>query len=298
MGAKIETDMRKDLFDHLQEQSYSYFDNTKIGQIMARITSDLFDITEFAHHCPEEYFIAALKISIAFAILAQTDLTLTLIIFSLIPVMLICAMSFNDKMRQAFKRSRNQIGELNAQVEDSLLGVRVVKSFANEGVEREKFRKGNEGFLKIKREAYRYMAGFHSTIRFFDGVMYIAVVVIGAIFMVYGRIGAPDLVAYLLYVSMLLASVRRIVEFTEQFQRGMTGIERFLEIMDSPIEVEDAEDAVPLPPVKGEIRFDKVSFRYSDNNKNVLSNIDLTVAAGEHVALVGRRAAGRPPCAT
>jgi ATP-binding cassette subfamily B protein len=293
MGAKIETDMRKDLFDHLQEQSYSYFDNTKIGQIMARITSDLFDITEFAHHCPEEYFIAALKISIAFAILAQTDLTLTLIIFSLIPVMLICAMSFNDKMRQAFKRSRNQIGELNAQVEDSLLGVRVVKSFANEGVEREKFRKGNEGFLKIKREAYRYMAGFHSTIRFFDGVMYIAVVVIGAIFMVYGRIGAPDLVAYLLYVSMLLASVRRIVEFTEQFQRGMTGIERFLEIMDSPIEVEDAEDAVPLPPVKGEIRFDKVSFRYSDNNKNVLSNIDLTVAAGEHVALVGPSGSGK-----
>ncbi len=293
MGARIETDMRKDLFAHLQELSYSYYDNTKIGQIMARITSDLFDITEFAHHCPEEYFIAALKIGVAFSILAQTDMVLTLIIFSLIPVMLVCAMSFNKKMRSAFKRSRNQIGDLNSQVEDSLLGVRVVKSFANEGVEEEKFRKGNEGFLNIKKEAYRYMAGFHSTIRLFDGIMYIVVVVVGAIFMVYGRIGAPDLVAYLLYVSMLLTSIRRIVEFTEQFQRGMTGIERFIEIMDAPVEVDDAEDAVPLADVKGEIRFDKVSFRYSDNNKNVLSNIDLTVKAGENVALVGPSGSGK-----
>ncbi|GAB1477159.1 ABC transporter ATP-binding protein [Bacillota bacterium] len=293
MGAKIETDMRKDLFAHLQELSYSYYDNTKIGQIMARITSDLFDITEFAHHCPEEYFIAALKIGVAFGILAQTDIGLTLIIFSLIPLMLVSAMSFNKKMRNAFKRSRNQIGELNAQVEDSLLGVRVVKSFANEGIEEEKFRRGNEGFLNIKKEAYRYMAGFHSTIRFFDGVMYIVVVVVGAIFMVYGRIGAPDLVAYLLYVSMLLASIRRIVEFTEQFQRGMTGIERFIEIMDAPIEVDDTEAAVPLGEVKGEIKFDKVSFRYSDNNKNVLSNIDLTVKAGENVALVGPSGSGK-----
>ncbi len=293
MGARIETDMRKDLFAHLQELSYSYYDNTKIGQIMARITSDLFDITEFAHHCPEEYFIAALKIGVAFGILAQTDLGLTLIIFSLIPIMLIAAMSFNKKMRNAFKKSRNQIGELNSQVEDSLLGVRVVKSFANEGVEEEKFRKGNEGFLNIKKEAYRYMAGFHSTIRFFDGVMYIVVVIVGAIFMVHGRIGAPDLVAYLLYVSMLLTSIRRIVEFTEQFQRGMTGIERFIEIMDAPVEVDDEEGAVPLTDIKGEIRFDQVSFRYSDNNKNVLSNIDLTVKSGENVALVGPSGSGK-----
>lgn len=293
MGAKIETDMRKDLFAHLQELSYSYYDNTKIGQIMARITSDLFDVTEFAHHCPEEYFIAALKICVAFGILAQADLGLTLIIFSLIPIMLICSMSFNKKMRKAFKRSRNQIGELNAQVEDSLLGVRVVKSFANEGVEEEKFRRGNEGFLNIKKEAYKYMAGFQSTIRFFDGIMYIAVVVVGAIFMVKGRIGAPDLVAYLLYVTMLLNSIRRIVEFTEQFQRGMTGIERFIEIMDAPIEVDDSLEAVPIGEVSGEIKFDKVSFRYSDNNKNVLSNIDLTVKAGENVALVGPSGSGK-----
>ncbi len=293
MGARIETDMRKDLFAHLQELSYSYYDNTKIGQIMARITSDLFDITEFAHHCPEEYFIAALKIGVAFGILAQTDIVLTLIIFSLIPIMLICAMSFNKKMRSAFKKSRNQIGELNARVEDSLLGVRVVKSFANESVEQEKFREGNEGFLSIKKEAYRYMAGFQSTIRLFDGIMYIVVVIVGAIFMVNGRIGAPDLVAYLLYVTMLLTSIRRIVEFTEQFQRGMTGIERFIEVMDAPVEVDDVEGAEPIGKVKGEIRFDKVSFRYSDNNKNVLSNIDLTVQAGENVALVGPSGSGK-----
>ncbi|MDD2215819.1 MAG: ABC transporter ATP-binding protein [Eubacteriales bacterium] len=293
MGAKIETDMRKDLFAHLQDLSYSYYDNMKIGQIMARITSDLFDVTEFAHHCPEECFIAALKIGVAFGILANTDIGLTLIIFSLIPIMLVSALSFNTKMRRAFKKSRNQIGELNAQVEDSLLGVRVVKSFANEDVEEEKFRKGNEGFLKIKKEAYRYMAGFHSTIRFFDGLMYIAVVIVGAIFMVYGRISPSDLIVYLLYISMLLTSIRRIVEFTEQFQRGMTGIERFFEIMDTPVEINDAKDAVPLGEVIGEIRFDNVSFRYSDNNKNVLSNIDLLVKAGENVALVGPSGSGK-----
>jgi ATP-binding cassette, subfamily B, bacterial len=293
MGAKIETDMRKDLFSHLQNLSYSYYDNTKIGQIMARITSDLFDVTEFAHHGPEEYFIAALKIGVAFGILANTDIVLTLIIFSLIPIMLVSSMSFNSKMRRAFKKSRNQIGELNAQVEDSLLGVRVVKSFANEDVEEEKFRKGNEGFLNIKKEAYRYMAGFHSTIRLIDGIMYIVVVIVGAIFMVYGRITPPDFVAYLLYVSLLLTSIRRIVEFTEQFQRGMTGIERFIEIMDAPVEIDDAEDALPLGEVKGEIRFDHVNFKYSDNNKNVLSNIDLLVKAGENVALVGPSGSGK-----
>ncbi|NLP31074.1 MAG: ABC transporter ATP-binding protein [Clostridiales bacterium] len=293
MGAKIETDMRRDLFSHLQDLSYSYYDNTKIGQIMARITSDLFDVTEFSHHCPEEYFIAVLKISISFVILANTDLALTLIIFSLIPIMLICSMSFSKKMRGAFKKSRYQIGEINAQVEDSLLGVRVVKSYANEEIEEEKFRRGNERFLNIKDEAYRYMAGFQSTIRLFDGIMYIAVVIAGAIFMIYGRINPADLVAYLLYVTMLLNSIRRIVEFTEQFQRGMTGIERFIEIMDTDVEIIDSEDAVPLENVQGEIRFDNVSFKYSDNNKNVLSDIDLTVKAGENVALVGPSGSGK-----
>lgn len=293
MGARIETDMRSDFFVHLQELSYSFYDNTKIGQLMARITSDLFDVTEFAHHCPEEYFIAALKIAVSFGILAQTNLLLTLIIFAILPAMLACAMFFNNKMRAAFKKSRNQIGELNAQVEDSLLGVRVVKSFANEDVEEKKFEEGNNGFLEIKREQYRYMAGFQSSTRLFDGIMYIAVVVVGALFMIDGKITPADLVAYLLYVTMLLNAIRRIVEFTEQFQRGMTGIERFIEIMDVPVEVDDKEDAYELAPVSGDIIFEDVSFEYEEGKGHVLSHINLHVQPGENVALVGPSGSGK-----
>lgn len=293
MGAKIETDMRKDLFQHLQDLSYSFYSNTKVGQLMARITSDLFDITEFAHHCPEEYFIAALKIVVSFCILSSVNVWLTLIIFAIIPIMVFCAMKFNNKMRTAFKKSRNQLGEINAQVEDSLLGVRVVKSFANEEIEGEKFREGNEGFLDVKKEAYKYMAGFQSTTRLFDGIMYIAVVVAGSLFMMKGIITPPDLMAYLLYVVMLLASVRRIVEFTEQFQRGMTGIERFIEVMDEELEIKDAPDAVEMESVKGEITFERASFHYSDSDENVLAQIDLKIKAGENVALVGPSGAGK-----
>ncbi len=293
MGARIETDMRRDLFSHLQDLSYSFYSNTKVGQLMARITSDLFDVTEFAHHCPEEYFIAALKILVSFCILSAVNLWLTLIIFAIIPVMIFCAMHFNHKMRTAFKKSRNQLGEINAQVEDSLLGVRVVKSFANEEIEEEKFQQGNEGFLRVKKEAYRYMAGFQSTTRFFDGIMYIAVVVAGSFFMMRGIITPSDLMAYLLYVVMLLASVRRIVEFTEQFQRGMTGIERFIEVMDEDVEIKDAPCAEVLERVEGEIIFEKAGFHYSDSDENVLSEIDLRIRAGENVALVGPSGAGK-----
>lgn len=293
MGAKIETDMRRDLFSHLQKLSYSYYDNTKIGQLMARITSDLFDITEFAHHCPEEYFIGALKIGVAFVILSTMNVWLTLIIFAIIPVMLISSMTFNQKMRKAFKKSRNQIGEINAQVEDSLLGMRVVKSFANERMEENKFNQGNSDFLNIKKEAYGYMAGFQGTVRLFDGIMYITVVVVGAMFMIKGKITAADLVAYLLYVTTLLASVRRIVEFTEQFQRGITGVERFFEVLDSPVEIKDEDNATPISKVKGDIRFEKVSFKYSDDKDHVLSNINLHVKPGGNVALVGPSGGGK-----
>lgn len=293
MGARIETDMRRDLFAHLQKLSYSYYDNTKIGQIMARITSDLFDVTEFAHHCPEEFFIAAIKIIASFAILGGVNIRLALIIFSIIPIMLVCSRFFNKRMRRTFKESRVQIGELNAQVEDSLLGVRVVKSFANEPIEKEKFGKGNQAFLKIKKRMYHYMAGFHSTTRMFDGVMYIAVVVAGSLFMINGEITPADLTAYLLYVTTLLTSVRRIVEFTEQFQRGMTGIERFVEVMDAPVEIENAPDAKELKNVIGDICFDDVSFRYTDENGDVLHHINLHVSPGENVALVGPSGGGK-----
>ncbi|MCI8647433.1 MAG: ABC transporter ATP-binding protein [Firmicutes bacterium] len=293
MGARIETDMRKDLFEHLQDLSWSFYSNTKVGQLMARITSDLFDVTEFAHHCPEEYYIAAVKILVSFSILSSVNVWLTLLVFAIIPIMIFFAMKFNNKMRTAFKKSRNQLGEINAQVEDSLLGVRVVKSFANEEVEEEKFKEGNEGFLSVKKETYRYMAGFQSTTRFFDGAMYITVVVAGSLFMMKGIITPPDLMAYLLYVVMLLASVRRIVEFTEQFQRGMTGIERFIEVMDEDAEIKDRPDAEELTDVKGEIIFEHASFHYADSEEDVLTQINLKIQAGENVALVGPSGAGK-----
>jgi len=293
MGSRIETDMRRDLFGHLQQLSFSYYSNTKVGQIMARITGDLFEVTEFAHHCPEEFFIAAIKIVVAFIILSGYNLLLTLMVFILLPLMLLATRVFNKRMRKAFMDSRHQVGELNAQVEDSLLGIRVVKSFANESMEEEKFKEGNQLFLQTKRVAYKAMAGFHTTTRVFDGLMYILVVVVGALFIINGQIKAGDYVAYLLYVSMLLTSIRRIVEFTEQFQRGMTGIERYCQIMDAPNEITDAKDAKELQNVKGGIGFENVSFGYADDGKQVLANLNLNVKAGENVALVGPSGSGK-----
>lgn len=293
MGAKIETDMRRDLFSHLQKLSFSYYSNVKIGQLMARITSDLFEITEFAHHCPEEFFIAGIKITAAFIILGFINLPLTLIIFSILPVMLVCSTLFNKKMRATFKNSRNQIGELNARVEDSLLGIRVVKSFANEGMEKEKFEAGNAEFLEIKKTNYFYMGGFQSTTRFFDGVMYLAVIVAGALFILYGQISSADFIAYLLYVTTLLTSIRRIVEFTEQFQRGMTGIERFIEVMDVPVDIKDAPNAAICRDIKGDIEFENVSFSYDDNTTKVLNGISFKATHGKSIAIVGPSGSGK-----
>ena len=293
MGTKIETDMRRDMFSHLQRLSFSFYDNTKVGSIMSRITSDLFDVTEFAHHCPEEFLIAGIKIIASFIILCGVNIPLTLIIFSIIPPMLIVLRYFNRKMKAGFRESRKSVAELNSCVEDSLLGIRVVKSFANEPIEEEKFEEGNQGFLKIKSKVYKYMGGFHSCTRLFDGIMYITVVVAGALFMIKGSIDAADFVAYLLYVSTLLTSIRRIVEFAEQFQRGMTGIERFTEIMDCVPDIEDSPSATPLKEVKGEINFEDVTFRYSEDTRKVLTHINLNIGVGENVALVGPSGGGK-----
>lgn len=293
MGAAIETDMRQDAFAHLQKLSDNYFNNTKVGQIMSRITSDLFDVTEFAHHCPEEFFIAFLKTVVSFVILSRINLLLTVIIYVLIPVMAVSCTYFNLQVRKAFKTQRNHIGELNARIEDSLLGNKVVRAFANEALELEKFQKDNLEFLKIKRKTYFYMAAFQDTIRMFDGLMYVVVIMAGGIFLVKGLIEPADLVAYTLYVTTLLATIRRIIEFAEQFQRGMTGIERFAELMDAEIDIFDEEGAVPLSQVNGEITFRHVSFEYPDDHTPVLSDINLTIRPGEKVALVGPSGGGK-----
>ena len=293
MGSRIESDLRRDLFSHYQELSNDFYDNTKIGQLMSRITTDLNDITEFAHHMPEELLIVVLKVVVTFVILCGSSVLLTVIIFAVLPLMVYFSNKFAKKMRASFKASRHELGELNSQVEDSLSGIRVVKSFANEDLEKEKFAERNGIFLKIKKGMYHNMAGFHSVTRLFDGVMYILVVVLGAVFMIHGRISAPDFVAYLLYVQTLLTSIRRFVEFTEQLQRGMTSFERFDEVMHEPVTIQEKPDALELDGVRGEIEFDDVSFAYESTREQVLTNISLTVRPGESVALVGPSGSGK-----
>ncbi len=293
MGAKIETDMRHDFFSHLQKLSFSYYDDAKVGTLMSRITNDLFDVTEFAHHCPEEFFIAGIKIICSFIILSTINLPLTIIMFAALPPMVVILAFFQRRMKSGFRESRKQIGELNSQVEDSLLGIHVVKSFAKEEYEQHKFDNGNKKFLKVKSKVYNYMGGFQSCTRLFDGVMYILVVAVGAFFLKGGQINAGDYVAYLLFVSTLMTSVRRIVEFSEQFQRGMTGIERFNEILEIEPEITDPPKAEKLTDVKGEISFNNVSFHYNGDIRNVLSHLSLTVKPGESVALVGPSGGGK-----
>jgi len=293
MGAKIETSMRQDAYEHLHKLSNTYFNNTKVGQIMGRITNDLFDVTEFAHHFPEEFFIAALKAGVSFVILLNTNVTLTAIIFIIIPIMIITSIILNRRMRTAFSKQRNQIGELNARIEDSLLGQKVVKAFTNEEMETQKFGEDNSRFLEIKEETYRYMAAFHTTTRIFDGIMYLAVVIAGGIFMIKGLILPGDLVAYMLYVSTLIATIRRIIEFAEQFQRGMTGIERFLQIMDADVEIFDLPDAIEMKEPDGDIEFKNVSFTYTDDKNTIFEHLNLHIRPGERVAIVGPSGGGK-----
>ena len=293
MGARLETDMRRDAYAHLQCLSDKYYKNTKVGQIMGRITNDLFDVTEFSHHCPEEFFIAGVKVLVAFVLLGTINLPLTVIIFAIIPVMLFVCIKVNHWQRRAFRKQRVQIGELNARIEDSLLGQRVVKAFANEPIEIEKFEKDNQKFLDIKKETYRYMGIFKVVTLVFEGIMYLAVILAGGLFLYHRQITPPDLVVYVLYVNMLIASIRRIVEFTEQFQRGMTGIERFLQIMDADVDIFSFDGAVEMKDPKGEILFKDVSFEYTDDHTEVLHHLDLSIHPGEKVALVGPSGGGK-----
>ena len=293
MGVHIETDMRRDAFDHLLRLDHTYYNNTKVGQIMGRITNDLFDVTEFAHHCPEEFFIAGIKIAASFVILCQSSVLLTLVVFACVPLMGVVSVKLNQKLRARFREQRFQIGELNATIEDSLLGQRVVKAFAAEDLEREKFEQGNRAFEEIKTKGYYAMAAFNTSTRLFDGLMYLVVILAGGLFLVYGTITPGDLVAYVLYVSTLIATIRRIVEFAEQFQRGMTGIERFAEIMDTPIAIADAPDARELQVTQGGIELRDVSFEYPDDHNKVLRHVKLTIHPGESLALVGPSGGGK-----
>ena len=293
MGSRMETDMRHDLFHHLQQLSFSYYSETKVGQIMARITSDLFEVTEFAHHCPEEFFIAGIKIVVSFVVLLGMNIPLTLMMFAVLPFMLVFAKHYNEKFRSTFRERNRQVGEINAQVEDSLLGIRVVKSFANEALEEEKFAEGNQRFLKLKALSYKYMAEFGTSTRVFDGLMYIIIVVAGTLFIKGGTLTAAEFTAYLLYANVLLNAIRRLVEFIEQFQRGMTGIERFFEIMDAPEEIKDLEDAREMKSVKGDVTFDNVGFHYADDSAEVLHHLNLQVRSGQSIALVGPSGSGK-----
>ena len=294
MGARIETDMRRDLFDHLERLSFAYYNNTKIGQLMARLTSDLFDIAEFAHHCPEEFFIAGVKIVVSFVILLNMNIGLTLLVFALVPLMIVLLRHFNQRMRAAFKECRHEVGEMNARIEDSLLGVRVVQSFANEPLEQDKFNANNQNILSAKIRQYIAMAGFGSVTRTFEGVMYILVVVAGAILLAQHKLIAGDYVAYILFIGTLLTSIRRIVDYMEQFQRGLTGLERFTEIMEVEPDVQDSPDAVPLENVHGDVAFEDVSFHYSDDKSHeVLTHINESIKSGTSVAIVGPSGSGK-----
>lgn len=293
MGARIETDMRRDLYAHLQGLSDTFYNETKVGVIMSRITNDLFDITEFAHHCPEEYFIGAIKILVSLIILLKINVKMTLLIYLMIPLMIYFSGHYRNKMRRAQKDQRVHIGHLNSSIEDSLLGIKVVKSFANEDVEREKFTEENNKFLGIKKRYYRSMAGFNTINRIFDGLMYLILITSGGYFLMKGEIGPEDLIVYVMFIQSLLATVRRIIEFTEQFQKGMTGIERFAEIMAIEPDIKDKEDALEIKNIRGEISFENVDFSYGKGEGKVLNNFSVDITPGEKLAIVGPSGAGK-----
>lgn len=293
MGAKIETDMRFDMYKHLQTLSDNFYNETKVGQIMSRMTNDLFDITEFSHHCPEEYFIGFIKICISFVILLNINVPLTLAVYIMIPVMFISTSKFKNSMRRAQKKQRVHVGDLNSSIEDSILGIKVVKSFANEDIELEKFERDNNKFLSIKELFYKSMAGFNTVNRSIDGLMYFIIIVFGGYQMMNGRLEPGDMLAYIMYVTTLLTTVKRIVEFTEQFQKGMTGIERFNEIMSIEAEIVDSPHAIDLTDVRGDIEFKNVSFRYNKKLDYVLENFNLDIKAGKNIALVGPSGGGK-----
>lgn len=293
MGTKIENSMREDMFDHLQILSFSFFDNTKVGQLMSRLTSDLFDVAEWSHHFPEMVFMTVIKLIASFFIFVTMDWRLAVAVLVMTPFMVILTKRSRTRMRETFSQGRHQVGEINARIEDSLLGVRVVRSFTNEKTEKDKFAAGNNEYVKVRNKSHKYMSSFHATVALIDGVMYISVVGVGAYFMHLGITSPGDFAASLLLVSTLLSSIRSIVDFSEQFSRGITGIERFAQIMDEEPEITDSPNAVEVKDVKGDIEFRNVSFKYEKTEKEILTSLSLKIPQGSNVALVGPSGGGK-----
>lgn len=293
MGAKMEFNMRKEIFSHYQKLSFSFYDNEKVGQLMSRITSDLFDITELFHHGPEDIVISIIKIIGSFIILSFINVKLALIALCTIPIMAVYAFILNKKMKKAFKNNRAKLADINAQIEDNLSGIRVVKSFANEAIEEEKFDEGNKNFLKGKRNSYRYMATYNSGLSVLINMITVVVVTAGAVAITKNEITIADLLAFTLYVSNFIEPVNKLINFTEQFQNGISGYERFIEIMAIMPDISD-ENAVYAPETfKGSVQFKNVSFKYEESKEMVLKDVNLSVNAGEYVALVGFSGAGK-----
>lgn len=293
MGAKIEYNMRAEIFGHFQKLSFTFYDNQKVGQLMSRITTDLFDITELMHHGPENIILSVIKIAGAFVILVNISPILALAAFAVLPFMFAYAYWLNGKMRRAFRQNRVKIAEINAQIEDNLAGIRVVKSFANEKIEKEKFKLGNAGFLSAKKNSYHYMGSFQAGLGAFTTLIQVNVILAGTLLIVNGSIDVSDLVTFVLYISVFTDPVRTLIDFTEQFQNGYSGFERFCEIMSIEPDIRDSEDATELCDVKGDISFENVSFQYEENSEQVLSHINLNVPAGAYMALVGSSGAGK-----
>lgn len=293
MGAKMEYDMRNDLFEHYQKLSFNFYDNQKTGQLMSRITSDLFDISELCHHGPEDIVISIIKGVGAFIILFRINIPLTLLVFAFLPFMFIFAYYMRGRMNKAFRKNRERIAEINAKVEDNLSGIRVVKSFANEEEEIRKFHESNSRFVESKRNSYWSMAGFHSGLTFFTALINVAMIAGGGLFIAKSIITINDLLTFLLYINTLIEPVRKLINFTESFQNGMTGFERFHDILELEPDIVDHKDALMLKEVKGEIEFENVSFKYNDTVSDVFRGINLKVEAGDYMALVGSSGVGK-----
>lgn len=293
MGAKIERDMRNEIFGHYQKLSFAFYDNQKVGHLLSRITSDLFDISELLHHGPEDLVISVIKFVGAFVILLFINPKLAGVAFFFVPFLVIYAVYFNKKMKNAFRENRARIADINTQIEDSLSGIRVVKSFGNESVEMKKFSRGNERFVDSKKKSYQYMGAYNSGMGAFTTLITIGVLIAGAVFITKGQLAVADLVTFLLYINNFTDPVKKLITFTEQFQNGYSGYSRFLEIMAIAPDIKDAPDAAELAKVRGDIDFVNVTFRYEENQEDVLRHVNLKVKAGEYVALVGSSGAGK-----